>query len=140
MRYIVVLIALFAVFNSSWAQTDSTQVKKPVYSVRHSFAQEERLAEFQELEPYRQRHLFLAGEAMQKSTGYLAASVGSAVASGVLMGVANRVNSDGGQKAMYITGGVLAGVSLICLATTIKIHMKAGRELKLSAGEVVYKF
>lgn len=77
---------------------------------------------------------------MQKSTTFLAGSVASAVVGGVLMGTASQVNNDGGVKAMFITGGIMAITSFACLATTIRFHNKAGRELRLSAGEIVYKF
>lgn len=111
-----------------------------MYSVRHGFVSDNEQKEIKELEAFRQRHLYLAGEAMQKSTTYLAGSLAASVVGGVLMGTASQVNSDGGQKAMYITGGLMAITSFACLATTIHFHNKAGRELRLSAGEVIFKF
>lgn len=40
MRYIFVIFALWCCSISSWAQTDSTQVRKPMYSVRHDYTTE----------------------------------------------------------------------------------------------------
>lgn len=40
-----------------------------MYSVRHGFVSDIELKEEKELEAFRQRHLFLAGEAMQKEIG-----------------------------------------------------------------------
>lgn len=140
MRYIFIVWALWCCSISGMAQSDSTEVRKPMYSVRHGFVSENDQKEMKELEAFRQRHLYLAGEAMQKSTTYLAGSLAASVVGGVLMGTASQVNSDGGQKAMYITGGLMAITSFACLATTIHFHNKAGRELRLSAGEVVFKF
>ena len=140
MRYIFIILALWCCSISGMAQTDSTEVRKPMYSVRHGFVSEREQKEMEELEAFRQRHLYLAGEAVQKSTFYLAGSMASAVVGGVLMGTASQVNSDGGVKAMFISGGIMAITSFACLATTIHFHNKAGRELRLSAGEVIYKF
>lgn len=140
MRYIFVIFALWCCSISCWAQTDSTQVRKPMYSVRHGFVSDIELKEEKELESFRQRHLFLAGEAMQKEIGYIATSAATSVISGVLFGLANQMESKAGRTAMFITGGVTAGLSLVGIAGAIHFHTKAGRELRLSAGEVVYKF
>lgn len=140
MKYFLLILALWCCSMSGKAQRDSTEVRKPLYSVRHGFVSESEQKEIAELEAFRQRHLYLAGEAMQKSTTYLASSLASAVLGGVLIGTASQVNSDGGVKAMFITGGIMAITSFACLATTIHFHNKVGRELRLSAGEVIYKF
>jgi len=140
MRYLFIIIALWCCSISGKAQTDSVQVKKPVYSVRRGIVSSQEQAELQSLAEFRQRHLYLAGEALQKGTSFLAGSLVCSVTGGLMLGVANRVSSDGGQKGMYIAGGIMAGVALGCLAATIRFHGKAGRELRLSAGEVVYKF
>ena len=140
MRYIFIIFAIWCCSISSLAQTDSTQVRKPMYSVRHGFVSDIELKEEKELEAFRQRHLFLAGEAMQKEIGYIATSAATSVISGVLFGLANQMESKAGRTAMFITGGITAGVSLVGIAGAIHFHTKAGRELRLSAGEVVFKF
>lgn len=140
MRYILLFAALWCCSISGKAQTDSVQVKIPLYSVRKGITAEQEKAESASLAEFRQRHLYLAGESMQKSTSYLAGSIMCSVTGGLLVGVANRVKSDGGQTGMYIAGGLMAGVALGCLTATIHFHNKAGRELRLSAGEVVFKF
>ena len=140
MRYILLLAALWCCSISGKAQTDSVQVKKPLYSVRKGFTAEQEQKEVASLAEYQKRHLYLSGEALQKSTSYLAGSIMCSVTGGLLVGAANRVKSDGGQTGMYVAGGLMAGVALGCLAATIHFHGKAGRELRLSAGEVVFKF
>jgi len=140
MRYIFIVFALVCCSISAKAQKDSTETRKPLYSVRHSFVSEAQQKEMAELEAFRQRHLYLAGEALQKGSNYLVASVASSVVSGALFGTANQIGSKGGRTAMFVTGGVAAGLSLVCLAATIRFHNRAGHELRLSAGEVIYKF
>lgn len=140
MRYIFIFLALWCCSISGRAQSDSTEVRKPMYSVRHGFISEGEQKEIVELEAFRQRHLFLAGEAMQKEIGYMATSAATSVISGVLFGLANQMESKAGRTAMFITGGVTAGLSLVGIAGAIHFHTKAGRELRLSAGEVIYKF
>lgn len=140
MRYILVIIALMCCSISSRAQTDSTEVKKPVYSVRHSDVQVHDDNEIAAVEEFRQRHLFQAGEAAQIASRNLAASIATSVVSGVLFGVSAAVDNDGARKGLIVGGAIMAGVSLGFTFCALKFNFKAGRELKLSAGEVVYKF
>lgn len=134
MKCIILLAALWCCSISGKAQTDSVQVKKPLYSVRKGFTAEQEKAETASLAEFQQRHLYLAGEALQKSTSDLAGSVICSVVSGIMVNSANRVKSDGGQTGIYVAGGLMAGVALGCLAATIHFHGKAGRELRLLAG------
>lgn len=111
-----------------------------MYSVRHGYVSESELKEEKELEAFRQRHIYLAGEAMQKEIGYMATSAATSIISGVLFGIANQMETKSGRTAMFVTGGITAGISLVGIAATIHFHNKAGSELRLSAGEVIYKF
>lgn len=140
MRYILLLAALWCCSISGKAQTDSVQVKKPVYSVRKGFTAEQEQAEAASLAEFQKRHLYLSGEALQKSSTFLIGSVVSSFTGGMMLGFANRIKSDGGKTGVYIGGGLMLATSLGCLSATIYFHDKAGRELRLSAGEVVFKF
>lgn len=140
MRYIFVIFALWCCSISCWAQTDSTQVRKPLYSVRHDFISDDQLKEMAELEAFRQRHLFLAGEAIRREVGFVATSAATSVVSGILFGLAGQAEEKAPRIAMYAMGGLTAGISLFCTAYSIHYRLKAGRELRLSAGEVIYRF
>jgi len=138
MRYIFIIAMLLCYSISSTAQTDSTEVRTPMYSVRHGFVPNE--TETAEQAAFRQKHLYQAGMAMDKASYSLAGSVGASALCGTFFGLTGTVTNSGGRTALYVAGGVMAAVSIGCLISTIHFHYKAGRELRLSASEVVYRF
>lgn len=121
---------------SGMAQTDSTEVRNPMYSVRHGFVPKETA----EQAACSQKHLYQAGIAMNRAAFSLGASVGASVFSGIFFGLTAKAENPGGRTALYVAGGIMAAASLGFLISTIHFHGKAGRELRLSAGEVVYRF
>lgn len=139
MKHFLFTSLLLMVVLSLHAQTDSTEAKKPIYSVRHGFVSGENMKS-SSLNEFSQYHLYQSGIAIRKSTNFQYISLGTAVFSGSFWGVAGCVKNSGGKKALRSLGGIMAGVSLATLITSIHFHDKAGRELQLSAGEVVYKF
>ena len=113
--------------------------KKTLYSVRHGFVSEETMKS-SKADENSQKHLYQAGVAIQKSANFQYISLGTIVLSGVFLGSAGRIINTGGRVAVYTMGGISAGISLASLFASINFKDKAGRELRLSAGELVYKF
>ena len=136
MRHLFIIAMLLCCSISSMAQTDSTEVKNPMYSVRHGFVHKETA----EQAACSQKHLYQAGIAMNRAAFSLGGSVGASVFSGAFFALTAKAENPGGRTALYVAGGVMAAVSIGCLISTIHFHYKAGRELRLSAGEVVYRF
>lgn len=137
-KIIAIFVMLFAGI-SLYAQTDSIEVKKPIYSVRHGFVSEETMKS-SKADENSQKHLYQAGVAIQKSANFQYISLGTIVFSGAFIGSAVKVKNSGGKTALFVGGGIMAGVSLASLFASINFKDKAGREIRLSAGEVVYKF
>ena len=140
MKFLLIILALFCCSISSMAQRDSIDVNKPQYSVRHGFVSDKQISEKEKADIYCQRHLYKAGEAIQKSTAFMYGSIASSLVSGVCCIIAGCSDNDGARTGLFIGGGVLAGVSIGCLFPALHFYDKAGRELRLSAGEITYKF
>ena len=139
MKQLFLLLILLCCSLSSNAQTDSTEVKKPTYSVRHGFVSEETV-KMTKADEFQQRHLFQAGIAMQKGTQYATISLVASFIGGALFGVSAFTDNDRAKTGLYVGGGIMAGAAMGCTFATIHFHGKAARELRLSAGEVIYKF
>jgi len=86
------------------------------------------------------RHLYQAGDAIRSSTLYTLGSVGASLASGTCFAIAALSDNEDDRRALFIAGGITAALSLGCWITSIHFNFKSGRELRLSAGEVIYKF
>ena len=140
MKYLLLIITLLCCSLNCNAQTDSTQVNKPAYSVRPGFVNAEMEREMTELEAFRQRHLYLAGNALQNSAFCMGMSLGSSAVSGLMIGFGSAAGDSAARTALFIGGGLFGIASLGFSIATIHFHNKAGRELRLSAGEVIYKF
>lgn len=140
MKYLLLIITLLCCCLNCNAQTDSTLVNKPTYSVRPGFVNAEMEREITELEAFRQRHLYQAGNAMQNSSFCMAMSLGTSIVSGIMFGLGGTSDNSGVRTGLFIGGGLFGAASLGFSIATIHFHNKAGRELRLSAGEVVYKF
>lgn len=140
MRFLLFIIAFICCSVNGMAQSDSVNVNIPLYSVRHGFIPNKLTKENEKADLYGQRHLYKAGEAIQKSTNYIYGSIASSLACGVCCVIAGCSDNNGARTGLFIGGGVLAGVSLGCLFPALHFYDKAGRELRLSAGEVTYRF
>ena len=140
MKYVFIILALFCFTICSKAQKDSINTNTPMYSVRPGFAVERINKENVEIEAFRKNHLYMAGDAMQKSTTFMYGSLASSVLSGTCFAIGGTANNSGARTGLFVAGGIFGAVSLGCLIFNIHYHDKAGRELRLSAGEVVFKF
>ena len=137
MKYLFVVLMLCCCSIEGRAQSDSLEVRGPIYSVRPGFNETYKKQEVK-LDEFQQRHLYKAGRALERSTNCLIASVSSATVSGVCFTVGAATGKN--KTATYITGGLFAGASLACMLFAISFRSEAGLELRLSAGEVVFKF
>lgn len=137
MKYLLFILALLCCSLSASAQIDSVDVKKPVYSVRRGFYETQN-TEIEKQNEFKKYHLHKAGLAMERSSNLAISAISTAAVGGACF----TVGACTGKKktGMYVTGGIFTAASLACTLASITFHMDAGRELKLSAGEVVYKF
>ena len=87
---------------------------------------------------YGERHLYKAGDAIRRSTSCMLGSIGTSLASGTFFALG--LNNEDARKPLFIAGGISAAISLGCWIASIHFQYKSGRELRLSAGEVIYKF
>ena len=140
MKYLLLVITLLCCTLNCNAQTDSTLVNKPMYSVRPGFVNDETKREMTELEAFRQRHLYQAGNALQNSSFCMGMSIGTSVVCGLMCGIGGASDSSTTRTILFVGGGIFGAASLGFTIATIRFHNKACRELRLSAGEVVYKF
>lgn len=140
MKHLLLVITLLCCSLNCNAQTDSTLVNKPTYSVRPGFVNAEMEREIKELEAFRQRHLYQAGNALQNSSFCMGMSLGASVVSGLMFGLGGATDNSGARTGLFVGGGIFGVATLAFTIATIHFHNKAGRELRLSAGEVVYKF
>ena len=140
MKFLMFILAILCCSFSSMAQRDSIDINKPQYSVRHGFVSEKQIKANEKVDIYSQRHIYKAGEAIQKSTAFMYGSIASSLLGGMCCIIAGCSDNDGARTGLFIGGGVLAGVSIGCLFPALHFYDKAGRELRLSAGEITYKF
>ena len=82
------------------------------------------------------RHLYMSGEHLQQSGSLQFGAIGLSLASGLAL----TLGAEKDNKAM-IGVGIASGVgAIVCEFLSISRKMKAGKELKLSAGEIVFRF
>ena len=139
MKHLFLLLMLLCCSLNCNAQTDSTEVKKPMYSVRHGFVSEEAV-KMAKADEFQQRHLFQAGIAMQRWANLQYCSVASSLIGGTLFLFGGLSDNTSTRTGLFVGGGVMTLASFGCLLTSIHFHDKSGRELRLSAGEVIYRF
>ena len=140
MKHLLFFLVVFCSSLCCNAQRDSLMTNTPIYSVRPGFIHKKQDKVNAELEAFRQNHLNLAGEAMQKSATFMIGSMASSLLSGTCFAIGATTSNGGGKTALLVSGGVTGLASLVCLGFSIHYHDKAGRELRISAGEVVFKF
>ena len=97
--------------------------------------------EIAEMKAEPQWHLYSAGQAMKKSASCLAWGLGASCVGGALCAIGATSDNTNAQTGLIVTGSIIAStIPLACLIASIHFHYKAGRELRLSAGKVVYQF
>lgn len=140
MKHLLLFLVVFCSTLCCNAQRDSLMTNAPVYSVRPGFLQEKLDKENAEIAAFQQNHLYLAGQAMQKSANFMIGSMASSLLSGTCFAIGATTSNGSAKTALLVSGGVTGLISLVCLGFNIHYHDKAGRELRLTAGEVVFKF
>lgn len=140
MKRFIFMAVLALITLSTRAQTDSLEVHKPKYSVRPGLITENEKKEIATVEAFRQRHLYQAGIAMQKGVFCIGGTVASSLAGGICFAIGEASDNYGLRTGMFVGGGIMMAASLGFTIATIHFHNKAGHELRLSAGEVIYKF
>lgn len=86
------------------------------------------------------RHLYKAGDAIRKSTSCMLGAIGTSLASGTCFALAGLPDDKNVRTTLIVVGGITAALSLGLGIASIHYQFKSGRELRLSAGEVVFKF
>ena len=89
---------------------------------------------------YGERHLYKAGDAIRRGTSCMLGSIGTSLASGTCFAIAALSDGKDANTPLFIAGGVTAAISLGLCVLSIHYQYKSGRELRLSAGEVIYRF